>query len=327
MGIINQPIVIMAYLGIGSLATLVTPIQVTSNPRAWWQWVILAIIFIALILLLLPVIKRWQRRRRCRTYRLELKNTGNVPDVYLLRAEDTAEGLQFDFTLRGQPLAELMLAGEPVATDTYSGTVPTTQPKPKPRKPKLSSKLSFVGKLGGISAFFGTLITTVGNALPYSIGLPLLRFGGKLTQGQRMAAQVQHGPRQLNSLQQATKQVTGTKPSNAPAKATPIGPSGPTSTASTAALALGPPVLWLRTPSLPQGKQIHLEMQISPLRPQVGGTYYFTVFSRREDADAGAARTEGQCYLMPLTGIERYGPFLVLVGLLATLSWAFLSLF
>ncbi len=277
--------------------------QTTGGRWRIWVWIVILVLLAAVTVLLISAIVAWQKRMARVRYRLELHNEGNVASRYALQAEAPEGGLDFLFLLRGMALSGGTAAR---AENTEERAASSGSMTPRPGKRRGKGFLNFASTISG-------LLISVGNLLPYDVGIHLIRIGSKLRRGQGTAERMGRASGQMS---RQVGEVGGTQ--SAPGRPTRPSPAEPSS----------PPVSsWVETPSVAPGETLTLELLVSPENPYRAQRRSCVLRSRAlEQADDEASHphvVRQDVDLAGLTSFQTYGPFLLLlVGVIMVLVTA-----
>ncbi|MGC9400151.1 MAG: hypothetical protein ACP5HM_13575 [Anaerolineae bacterium] len=288
---------------LASLSLTLTGCSTRAAGGRWrlWAWIVVLALLALLVVLLVFAIVSWQRRIARVHYHLEIQNAGNVADRYALQAEAPGGGLTFLFTLRG-----MTLPGGSVSADGAE-TSPERDIAAAPVPRQSGSKRSQGKGVFGLASTISGLLITVGNLLPYNVGVHLIRIGSKMRRGQGSAER----------MGQISGQMSRATGSHAPAPERSIVQKR----AATAA----PDAAWAETPEVAPGETLTLVLQISPENPYRAQRLSYILRSRslsQEEAKPIEVRHEVE--LMGLTPFQTYSPFLLLlmgvIGVVAAAS-------
>ncbi|MBN1261991.1 MAG: hypothetical protein JXB35_15030 [Anaerolineae bacterium] len=264
-----------------------------------WIWLVIILILLAMVALAIPAIIQMQKRQARRRYHLEIHNRGNVKSRYEIQADAPGAELTFTFMLNGIPL--VTNAGEPEAAPGAAGAAPQRGAIPPQRKKQGKQML-------GLGSAISGLLITVGNLLPYSVGVNLIRIGSKMRRGQGTLEQV-------GRLSERAGKHTPTKPGP-----TPRGAAVPVQPASM------PPVgpESVQTPAIEPGEVLGLDLFIEPRSPYRRLNVPFTLRSKSlEQPEPIAETAEGMVATQGLTPFQIYGPFiLLLIGIVIVVAIA-----
>ncbi len=265
-------------------------------------WIAGIVLLGILMLVLIPTIRGWQKRQVQMRYRLELHNEGNVRSRYALEANVPPQTLDFDFTLNGVPLH-----GGQASSSPYPDTAPAGGGgQPAASKGSGVRQAKKMGKLAqGFAGTISSILLTIGNLLPYSTGIHLIRIGSKMRQGQ---GGVERMGRMGEGIQRQKKRAQRTMTAQPPP------PPGGTTTAGGAPNALFAPA-WVETPYVEPGDILILDLQVSPENPYKAQRVPLTLRSRSLEIDGVPAETtETVVQITGLTPFQKYGPFLLLTA-------------
>lgn len=205
-------------------------LQVVSPPllqRGWMRYVVIALLAAAVVgafafsAAALFIVIHWQRTRYRRTCRVTVRNLGNVPSRYRLRAEDPSGALRFRFALDDVDLRQRQVAPVEVAAPKPSGRVAEEAAPPdeaetvrEPRSrdraararagrqptrsgwKRVQEKSRWALNVGRI---LSDTLGAVGALLPTSMGRPLKRLATQMRQQQAAVSRVERVPRQTVS--------------------------------------------------------------------------------------------------------------------------------
>ncbi len=280
-----------------SLLPLLTGCGAESSAGRWqlWAWIVVLAVLAGVTLLLVLAIVTWQKRMGQVRYRLELHNAGNVASRYGLQVEAPEGGLEFRFMLHGEALI-----GGAVTGGEDAGTPETRRESASRggRKTKRRGLLNLASTVSG-------LLISLGNLLPYDVGVHLIRIGSKMRRGQGTAERM---GRVSGQMSRQVGEVGGTH-----------GAAGGRERASPSEPAPPPTSSWLKTPSVAPGETLALELLVSPENPYRAQRRTCVLRSRPLGQDAvehgetapHAVRHEVE--LSGLTPFQAYGPFLLLL--------------
>ncbi|MFP4345109.1 MAG: hypothetical protein ACLFU8_10480 [Anaerolineales bacterium] len=291
-------------------------------------WIAVILGLLVGVLLLMPLIRRWQRRHGQRRYRLEIRNEGNVRSRYALEADAPPDSLNFVFTVNGTPLHGRLITTTTDAPAPQPSAAPTAAPREGGGPAAGLQKAKQVGGVvGGLSGTISTVLISIGNLLPYSAGLPFIRLGSKLRRGQSSVDRV-------GQTGSAMKRQAGRTKVRAPSgrsgrQAAPPPPPGGASTISgTASALVAMETEWVETPFVEPGGVLTLDLLVQPENPYRPQHVPFTLRSRSlEWEGAPVVAEETLVRLAGLTPFQKFGPFILLaVGAILVLLGASLLL-
>ncbi|MCD4737674.1 MAG: hypothetical protein K8R89_00225, partial [Anaerolineae bacterium] len=173
----------------------------TAQSGGWnwrlWVWIAMFLVLAVAAMLLISLILEWQKTLARSDYQLEIHNAGNVATGYAVQAEALSLGLTFTFVRNGIPLlgGALSSAQQP---GSESEAITLARPAQRVDLKKAKGILRFANMISG-------LLINLGNLLPYSIGVRLIRVGGKLRRGQGTVEQVERGSSQMSRHKLAGK--------------------------------------------------------------------------------------------------------------------------
>ena len=274
--------------------------QETGGSWQIWAWIVILITLTAATLLFISAIVSWQKRTASVRYRLALHNAGNIASQYALQAEAPTGELSFVFLLRGVE----MLGGTAAKVDSSTSREelnPPTLQRPNFKKSK--------GLLSLASTGAGILIS-LGNLLPYNVGVHLIRIGSKLRRGQGAAQRV---GRVSGQVSRQSGKIRG-------------GSNARSGTARPPVSTVLPTPSWVKTPQLMPGEKLNLELLVQPENPYRAQRSLFVLRSRsleQENTQASQPNVVRQeIELDGLTPFQKYSPFLLLlmgiIGILIT---------
>lgn len=275
--------------------------QTTGGRWRTWAWIVLLFVLGVVTILLISAIISWQKRMAQLRYEIELHNAGNVASRYALQAEAPQGGLDFLFMLRGMALHGGSVTGtqETVTKDRDRGGSKKTSPRGNAKRGK--GLLNFASTISG-------LLISLGNLLPYNVGVYLIRIGSKLRRGQGAAERMGRVSGQMS------RQVGE------------VGGGGNASSRSDrpAAPEPAPASSWVETPSISPGETLTLELLISPENPYRAQRLACLLRSRPLERDGDAAPAphlaRHDVELTGLTPFQKYSPFiLLLIGVIGVL--------
>ena len=157
------------------------------------------------------------------------------------------------------------------------------------------------GFLNLASTLSGLLIS-VGNLLPYDVGVHLIRIGSKMRRGQGTAERM---GRVSGQMSRQVGEMGGTQ--SGAGRQVPV-PAPPAPTSS-----------WIETPQVTPGETLTLELHVSPENPYRAQRRACILRSRclkQEEAEAEAAGpnvVRQEIELSGLTPFQMYSPFLLLL--------------
>jgi VWFA-related protein len=246
----------------------------------------------------LAIIARNQKRRRQKTYRLEIANLGNVPSRYELRAEEPIGALKFQFALHGVNLPQTAGVYEGAATKAPTGPPPTPKAAALTTNAVKGDGQSFREEVegGGVQQTatqamstgnaIADLVDSIGRLLPGSLGESVRRAVLPAYQAQSRAyttTSVVKG--KVSQAQRVSSQVSQAKPAASPARSAPEparAQSAPVTkqqaTRNTQYVARGPQ--WAETPPVEPGETLAVDLLIDPLKPYQAQDYSFKVLSK-----------------------------------------------
>jgi hypothetical protein len=267
--------------------------QVTDGRWRIWVWIVILVLLAAVTVLLISAIVAWQKRMARVRYRLEIHNSGNIASRYALQAEAPEGGLDFLFMLRG-----MVLSGGTVARGEQRISRDASR-APAPRRPTAKQGKGFLNLASTISG----LLISVGNLLPYDVGVHFIRIGSKMRRGQGTAERM---GRVSGQMSRQVGEMGGTQnTSSRPKRPTPAESSSP------------PVSEWVETPSVAPGETLMLELQVSPQNPYRAQRLSCVLRSRSLEpaADQGAKPNvvRHDVESAGLTPFQTYSPFLLLL--------------
>ena len=274
--------------------------------------VLAALVVLAATAIVLVFFARGQGKNVKRTLKLEVRNDGNVPGRYQLKADDPTGSLRFQWVLNGSPLGARQ---EPV--------VASAPQLPSPAAPARPAGQSEVTKsAGGLKNASGTIsdvLMGIGNLLPGSIGLPLINLGSQLREGQYTAERVSNMPGQVARMNPlgdkgqvyAAGSSQATYVPSKPATAN-AGPSGAVVAAAD---------IWAQTPPVPPGGALTLDLVIQPMRAQHFQQYAFKVLSKSVEQPEMLVAENGSVSIAGVSTLQRLLPVFIFVAVaLVTLA-------
>jgi hypothetical protein len=275
--------------------------QTTGGRWRIWAWIVLLLVLGVVTVLLISAIVAWQKRMARLRYEIELHNAGNVASRYALQAEAPQGGLDFLFMLRGMALHGGSVTGtqETVIEDRDGGGSKKTSPRVNAKRGK--GLLNFASTISG-------LLISVGNLLPYNVGVHFIRIGSKLRRGQGTAERM---GRMSGQMSRQVGQVGGK--GNASSRS-----DRPTSPEP------APISSWVETPSVSPGETLTLELVVSPENPYRAQRLSCLLRSRSTERDSDVAPApqlmRHDVELTGLTPFQKYSPFLLLlIGVISVL--------
>ncbi len=264
----------------------------------------------------LVLIARIQKRRRRKTYGLEIANLGNVGSHYHLRAEEPTGALEFRFRLKGGPiLPQLLEVAETPgagagAVVRGSGAVPAFSP-PGPAGAPGGGVRQTAGQVKQTANFVTSLASSIGALLPGSLGASVR---GAVQPVYRVQSKVQSTKSRASRVSSLSGRLTGARPSVSAGGST-AQPTGAWSRPPTAPLAeASPPVGtgWVQTPLVAPGETLRLDLLIIPSAPDRTRDYAFKVVSRPEGQENRVVVAEGSVQVVKPSWFRRLLPYLIL---------------
>ena len=252
----------------------------------------------------------WRRQTQSLrpTLRLELRNDGNVPGRYELKAEDPTGSLHFVWRLNGTPLGMREVRG------------PTTAPLLSAR-PTVAH--SAIGEM-----YSGN---TVAQVLP-SIGYRLLRMVvGPFVS---LSSQVLYGQQPAEGVHSMPDRLWHAIPGAHKVKAYGADMIQPARLASTVSSATGSvystPLprsaeIWAQTPSIPPSGALSLDLTIEPIHARHYQQYSFKVISKSVEQPDRLVSENGVVRIQGMSTAQRLLPLLMFAGI-ALLTFACSSL-
>ncbi len=279
--------------------------------------VLAAIALVATTGIVLWLFTRNQRKNFRGSLKLELRNDGNVPGRYELKAEDPTGALRFQWLLQGAALGAKQ-APQITSAPQLPPPQQTSAPKPASSGGGLAQG---VGVLKGASGVISEVLINVGYMLPRSMGLPLINLGSQLRSGQYSAERAANLPNQVARMNPlAPKNQVYASGSNQPAwtRTTPQ-----PATANTVTMGAAPLVadVWAQTPSVPPGGALTLELQIEPLHAGHFQQYGFKVIAKPLEQPELLASENGTVSIAGISTMQRLLPFVIFGGV-ALLAFA-----
>ncbi len=272
----------------------------TAQGGGWnwhlWIWIATFLVLAAVAALLISLILAWQKTLARSDYQLEIHNTGNVATGYAVQAEAVSTGLNFTFVRNGIPLlgGELSPSQQP---GSASKAVAPERPARRANRKKAKGILRFANTISG-------LLINLGNLLPYSVGVRLIRIGSKLRRGQGTVEQVE-----LKSSQMSR---------HAPSKKSHGASTKERIAVPDTNIATRPD--WVKTPSIDPGRVLILELHIDPANPYRSQQLPFILRSYPLGEPQMVNADEHLVSITGLTPFQKYGPFLLLaVGVIISL--------
>lgn len=283
----GERVIALAILSLG-----VTGCTAQSGGWNWrlWVWSVMFLILALVAMLLISLILEWQKTLARSDYQLEIHNTGNVATGYAVQAEALSAGLTFTFVRNGIPLlgGELSPSQQP---GSESEAVTVARPARRANLKKAKGLLRFGNMISG-------LLINLGNLLPYSIGVNLIRVGSKLRRSQGAVEQVERGSSQLSHYS-----ATGKSRGASVRKSVAVPDTHTDSTPE-----------WVKIPSIDPGRVLILELHVDPANPYRSQQVPFILRSYPlGQPEAGIDIGEHIVSIIGLTPFQKYGPFLLLL--------------
>lgn len=293
-------------------------------------WIVIILVLLGVVVLLIPTIRRWQKRPGQRRYRLELRNQGNVRSRYALEADAPHDSLDFVFTLNGSPLHGRLVTSTTTATAPPAQTQAASSPPPQRGGGGPSASIQKAKKVGGVvgglSGTVATVLISIGNLLPYSAGLPFIRIGSKLRRGQSSVGRVgQMG----GAMKRQAARTKVRVPSGASGRPTaPAPPNRPAAPAPATDSVVALETEWVETPFVEPGDSLTLDLLVQPENPYRPQHVPFTIRSKSVEWEGAPEVVEETLVrIAGLTPFQKFGPFILLaVGITLALLGASLLL-
>ncbi len=320
-------------------------VQVVPLPllqRGWVRYVTLALLAgaifgtFALGAVILFLVIRWQWVRYQRVCRVTVRNLGNVPSRYRLRAEDSEGLLRFQFVVEGANLRQRQVARvetggeehrEPAAGSIGApDRVVATRESAASRQP-IAEDLERVQEKSRWALNVGrTLADTlgaVGALLPPSLGAPFKRVATQMRQQQAAVSRLERVPRQtVERVRRVPRKISQIEAPNSPPSSMSTAPTQAESGDHVAnAPARAVVDVWAETPVVAPGDELALDLLINPVeRPAQERRCTFAVISQTMvHDDAPSVVAEGEIRLRAVSWFRHVLPFLGL-GLLAVVT-------
>jgi hypothetical protein len=292
----------------------------------------------ALILLVVNLVGlvatiRFLKRRRQRTYRLEISNLGNIDNYYALMAEEPMGALRFQFTVNGVPLPllyPLEADVEPDLDGVDEVDLASATSSAAPSGPRAGADVrSAPGQVvRGGGAVVDTL-SQIGRILPGSAGTAVQRAVRPVYQAQsRVGGTTAQVRSQAGRASRLTSRVGGpAPPSRGPAPAPrPSGRvEGPRGRGTRRRQDGGESAgeSWFATPLVEPGEVLPVDLHIAPLNPYRTQGYTFKVASTAvEPADSRPIFEEGEFEIRGISWFSRVAAHLVFVAVAAVVVLA-----
>jgi len=279
--------------------------------------ILAAIAVVQVTAVVLWFFSRNQQKNFRRTLKLELRNDGNVPGRYELKAEEPTGSLRFQWILQG---AALGARQSPQITNAPQLPPPQKASAPTAANPTSGLKEK-AGALKGASGAIAEILMTIVYVLPRSIGMPLINIGSQMRYGQYTADRVSTLPgtvTRMNPL--AGKNQVYSSGSNQPSW-TPSTSQGATAvTMSAGAMPVGADV-WAQTPSVPPGGALTLDLMIEPIRAGHFQQYNFKVMTKPVELPELLVSENSSVSIAGISTMQRLLPFVIFVAV-ALLAFA-----
>lgn len=271
------------------------------------MWIVIVVIAVAVVAVI--VVAWWQRKNLRKVLRLEIRNLGNVPSRYELKAEDPHGALVFQFALDGDALPPRTVSATSVPVQ-----VPAQERAPAATGPSDVQQVQQKARQAmGFSGAIADLLGSLGMMLPRSIGAPLSQAASQLRRGESRVQQVQRAPGRLKGQ---VGRVTRVKPVSTQKSTARPAPAPAARQAAPAAVQLTTVEPWVETPAIEPGRSLKLELLVKPARPRSSQVYSFAVVSRSvELEDAPEITEEWSGQITGLSGFRRYHPYFLIVAM------------
>jgi len=313
----DESSITVQFLALPTPTPMPTPVP-TPRPTFWKPAVwsrqfrdavplrdIIVAVVAALAVVLAVIIARAQIRRFRNAVPVEVRNGGNIPSRYQLRADNPEGALQFKWAFQGVGLPEYAVYHEAEAVQESEPVVDTGRrrraARPRaPARPGASARPGRSGdRLGGAMRASSTLastLTAVGRIAP-KLGAPLLRAGSQLRRGQ---TQVQRGRRTVSSVSRTRQMVSGG------ARGAPRGATQATQASRASPQAVAPEArgrrkveqefahTWRQTPVVEPGETLTVDLIIRSVRRTRNRQHDFRVFSRSIDDPSAPLTVDNQ---------------------------------
>ncbi|NLF00717.1 MAG: VWA domain-containing protein, partial [Anaerolineales bacterium] len=192
---------------------LTAPPARASGLAGWVRGLLLALVAVVLVVIdivALRSILKWQKRRYQKLRRLEVRNLGNVPSRYQLRATEPAGSLRFQFAINGRWLGQTELQ------PAESGTLPaqTQASASGPAQPSGQDVRTQAGQMarqvGDLSGTLAGALSGVGRFVPGSAGALARSQAQTIREQQRSARELTQAPsRAMGRARGLGRRVTG----------------------------------------------------------------------------------------------------------------------
>ena len=317
----DESSVTVQFLALPTPTPVPTPVP-TPRPVLWqparWSRIFrdavplrnIVIAAVALIALFLTVIVvRAQIRRFRNAVPVEVRNGGNIPSRYQLRADNPEGVLKFRWAFQGVGLPEyhIFAAGEVVREDVQEEepVVDTGARREQTRREQTQVRAPARPRRGGdqvrkamrTTNTVANVLTSVGRLAP-KVGSPLLRASSKLRQGQ---SQVRRGQRVTSSVSRGASRVSPGAPRVSPgaprASAAPVASSGraaPKARARRQKVEQEPAQTWQQTPVVEAGETLTVDLIIRSRGRARNRQHDFRVFSRPIDDPSAPLTVDNQ---------------------------------
>jgi hypothetical protein len=295
-------------------------------------WVAAILLLVVVIALGLVLISRRQKRLGQLQYQLKITNHGNLRCNYELQAQDPAKVLTFSFLLNGVELprsARNVLTRRAVPAPKPGPRPSKPPPKPRPKKSGFGKKSRQFGKTSGVIA---SILLTIGNLLPSSMGSGAYSAGSKMRQAQIKTTQanrltsevgkVSKGPKPETSKERVVTPETGSTQQMPDVRAQPSVSQSTTTAPQQTVVREN----WVQTPYITPGETLALDLLVKPRNPRQSQHYTFKVISRNIEQEETEEKIElSNIDFKGITWLKFTWPYfalgvLVLAFITATLS-------
>ena len=145
-----------------------------SGLQGWVRGLLIALAVVALVVadvVALRSIFKWQKRRYQKMRRLEVRNLGNVPSSYQLRATEPAGLLNFRFAVNGHWVDQAALPpaeSEALSVQTHAPASSASEPAPSPGRDVRTQAGQAARQVGNLSGVLAGALSGVGRLVPGS---------------------------------------------------------------------------------------------------------------------------------------------------------------